>query len=299
MSVTVGVRPRELIKLVLVESIANKQPFARLTSLSGVRVHDVGQGDSISILDGEGNPVLQIDYGGRQGHPFTATETVDKRMPVAPGGLVMLSHWDEDHWSSGPRGTTARAADWLVPRQLTSPRAVRFATELEHVHCIPEECVGEVMAFEAGGDALLWEKIGHSAQTENGAREDCNRTGVAFALVRRRGEGGEVILLPGDAAFGHVRHYHQLHDAGFTLTGIVAFHHGAGTHWTRATRRLVRDWPKTGDTFFILVSCADPNSYGHPDRELYETIFPGVVLETTAEARSESKTYIDKRFAGS
>ena len=291
---------RELIGAASVKRIFGMRPLVGVGSLSGVRIHDVGQGDSISILDGEGNAVLQIDYGGRQGHPFggLGTDEVDKRMPVGPAALLMMTHWDEDHWSSAPRGNAARAARWLVPRQLTSPRAVRFASGLDQIACIPEEEVGEVFAFEAeNGDAVLWEKLSPSAQSEKGTRENCNRTGVALSLVRRDGEGGEAILVPGDAAFGHVRHYWQLRDAGLTLAGLVAFHHGSGCHWTRTTRRLLREWPKSV-RFEIVASCSGDNSYGHPDRACYAELFPDHPLRTTADERAAGSDHVDLRFAG-
>ena len=290
---------RELHGAATIVSIFGTRPLEGVASLAGVRIYDVGQGDSISILDGQGNPVLQIDYGGRQGHPFAGLtkDEVDERMPVGSSALLMMTHWDEDHWCSAPRGDAARAAHWLVPRQLTSPRAVRFASGLEHIACIPEEEVGEVFAFEAeNGDAILWEKLAPSAQSENAGRENCNRTGVALSLVRRRAEGGEAILLPGDAAFGHVRHYWQLRDAGLALAGLVAFHHGSGLHWTRATRRLLMKWPKS-PRFEIVASCADDNSYGHPDRACYAGLFPHHLLRTTADERSAGRDHVDLCFA--
>ena len=278
-----------------VESIEGVNPLGGVRSLSGVRVYDVGQGDSIAILDGDGNPVFQVDYGGRQGHPFGALKPLelDIRMPVAAGSMLMMTHWDEDHWSSAPKGTAAQKAKWLVPRQVTSPRAVRFAAELEDIHCIPEDGVGKLFRFTAAnGDAIRWEKLAAS-RSDVTKREDCNRTGVALSVVRTTDQGSEVILLPGDAAFGHVRHYHQLRDAGATLTGIVAFHHGSGCHWTRTTERLIGNWPGTAGPPEVVVSCADKNSYGHPDRAKYAKVLPGLTLNETSAARARGDGFLE------
>ncbi|WP_294235175.1 hypothetical protein [uncultured Sphingomonas sp.] len=249
--------------------------FGRAKALSGVRVYDVGQGDAIAVLDQGGVPVLQIDYGGRQGSPFRKKKPsdVDVSMPVASDTCVMLTHWDEDHWSSAPKGDAARKAEWLVPRQVTSPRAVRFSAGLARAACVPETRVGRTYAFRAAnGDTLLFQKIRHSAVSP-AQDEDCNRSGVALALVRGVGSDGQVILLPGDASFGWVPLYRRLHASGRSLTGLVAFHHGAGTHWTRSTRALLRDWRHTsGSDCQVMFSCSSDNGYGHPQPDLYSEL---------------------------
>lgn len=293
-----AVRERQRIGGVDLSSIAGLRPLADVRSLSGVRVYDVGQGDAIAVIDGAGIPVLQIDYGGRQGHPFAAmsSEDVDAYLPISHDRLLMMTHWDEDHWSSAPRGNAARAAHWLVPRQVTSPRAVRFSAELNHIQCIPEDEVGEVFCFAAeNGDEIWWEKIA-SSEIDASRHEDCNRTGVALSLVRRNREGGEVILMPGDAAFGAVSHYRRFRNEGFSLTGLVAFHHGSGSHWTRVTERLVTQWPQNNGPCEIVFSCAAENSFGHPDAKRYATLFPNTKPECTADARKRCDSFIDIKF---
>lgn len=271
---------------------------ARAAALSGIRVYDVGQGDAIAVLDQNGDPVLHVDYGGRQDSPFRKKKPaeVDAIMPIASDGLVMMTHWDEDHWSTAPKGAAAKASHWLVPRQVTSPRAVRFSASLDKVKCIPEARVGRVHLFRArNGDALLWQKIAlssiHSAQDE-----DCNRSGVALALVRGAGADGQVILLPGDASFGWVPLYHQLWASNRTLTGLVAFHHGAGTHWSPATEALLRNWDRTGDKACeVVFSCARDNGYGHPQPDRYSDLMP-IAGCSTFEIRARKKAFTDILF---
>jgi hypothetical protein len=225
-----------------VTSIKAPVAVSRANAIRGARIYDVGQGDAIAIIDDVGRTILQLDYGGRQGNPFEGKSSgeVDQMLPLTSDALVMVTHWDEDHWSTGPKGATAKGVDWLVPRQVTSPRAVRFAADLKKVRCIPETMVGRIVEFTAqNGDAILWQKIAPSSPSPS-IHENCNKTGVAIALLRRSGASGQVILLPGDAPFHEVPLFEHLYLAGMTLTGLVAFHHGSKYHWTDATRSMLR-----------------------------------------------------------
>ena len=297
---------RQRIKAGRIRNVGQLDPLAGVGSLRGVRVYDVGQGDGLAVIDGNGKPVLHIDYGGRQRNPFMQTPPaqraarVDAYMPIDASRLVMVTHWDEDHWCSADKGIAARAATWLVPRQVTSPRAVEFAAKkVARMACIPEAWVGVPSYFRAAnGDELWWEKIAASG-TNAAAHEDCNHTGVAFSLVRRSKSGGQVILLPGDAPFGEVGHYRSHWEDMLTLTGIVAFHHGADTHWTSATRDLLEFWPLTGKQVRVVFSCGVDNSYGHPFPDNYAQLFGGAFLPQRTDdlRRKGAGTYLDLDFA--
>jgi hypothetical protein len=293
-----AVRTRKAIAGPDLDRIAGVSPLASVSAIRGVRVFDVGQGDSIAVLgqvDGRVAPVLQLDYGGRQGSPFKDPADIDGRMPVPAGQLLMLSHWDEDHWCTAKKGSVAKAAKWLVPRQVTSPRAVLFSAGLEDIHCIPERYVGQPLRFSApNGDYILCEKIGPFAGPF-AKDEDCNRTGVAMAVVRLGPQGAEAILLPGDAPFDKARIFTQLAQENVRLRGIVAFHHGAGTHWTEATEQLLTQWPKC-DPHDVIFSCSATNSYGHPDRAKYGKLLPNARFHETANARAGGKQHIDMLF---
>src|SRR4051794_2498600 len=113
-------------------------PLAHCDAIGGVIVHDVGQGDSISIVDAFHQPLLRIDYGGQQSSPFkrwsgpARAGAIDAALPVQPDDPIMLTHWDEDHWCSARLGTQALAQGrWLAPRQWTSPRAVKRSARME------------------------------------------------------------------------------------------------------------------------------------------------------------------------
>ncbi len=293
-----GSRTRKAIASPDLEQVSGVSPLAGVSRILGVRIFDVGQGDSIAVLGevgGKISQVIQLDYGGRQGNPFASPADIDKRMPVAAGQLVMLSHWDEDHWCAARKGTVAKAAKWLVPRQVTSPRAVLFSAGLQDIHCIPERLVGLPLRFTApNGDYILCEKIGPFAGPF-AKEEDCNRTGIALAIVRLRPNGAEAILLPGDAPFDKARIFAQLAQSDVRLRGIVAFHHGAGTHWTAATEQLISQWPKC-NPHDVIFSCSKTNSYGHPDRGRYVRLLPNADFRETASARARGEEHVDMLF---
>lgn len=294
----VKVRTRKPIAVPDLDQIAGVSPLANVTQILGVRIFDVGQGDSIAVLGnvkGQTTQVLQLDYGGRQGNPFAGGADIDRRMPVSAGQLLMLSHWDEDHWCAARKGGDAKGAKWIVPRQLTSPRAVLFSASLEDIRCIPEQFVGQPLRFTApNGDYILCEKIGPFAGPF-AKSEDCNRTGVALAVVHLSPQGAEAILLPGDAPFEKARIFTQLARSDVRLRGIVAFHHGAGTHWTTATKQVLTHWTKS-DPHDVIFSCSDPNSYDHPDEDRYYDLLPNAVVQKTADARVRGKEYVDLLF---
>ena len=292
------VRKRKEIAAADLTNLVGLSPFSKASFISGIRVFDVGQGDSIAILadvGGTEESVLQIDYGGRERNPFKDGKDIDKRMPIVRGQLLMLTHWDEDHWCSASKGSSAQSADWLVPRQLTSPRAVLFSTKLRAIHCIPESLVSQPLRFAVqNGDYMLWEKIGYFAGAF-AKDEDCNKTGLAFAIVRLGPQGEEAILLPGDTPFDKVGVFARLLQRGVKLRGVVAFHHGAGTHWTPATEQLLKNWPKS-DQFEIVFSCSRPNSYHHPDEARYRRLLPDATFLETSQLRTDSITSIEIRF---
>jgi beta-lactamase superfamily II metal-dependent hydrolase len=281
-----------------VTSIRAPAALARASSIASARVYDVGQGDAIAIIDEAGRTVLQLDYGGRQGNPFDGKNTavIDGMLPVPKDALVMVTHWDEDHWSTAPKGDAAKGSEWLVPRQVTSPRAVRFAAELEKVHCIPEAMVGTIFEFGASnGDAVLWQKIAHSSPSA-AIHENCNKTGVAVALLRRDGDQGQVVLLPGDAPFDEIPLFKSLYSAGATLTGLVAFHHGSKYHWTKRAQEMLHTWPVTpGGPCEVVFSYAAENSYGHPHSNKYNVI-PDWCAIKTPTLRSTATPYHDILF---
>lgn len=255
-----------------------EDPLAGVRSLAGVRIEDVGQGDALTIVDDRGRRVFRIDYGGVQSSPFIGLtkgakrREINKTLPVRKGLPIMLTHWDEDHWASAvPRSHAAWAGEWLAPRQWTSPSAVARSTQIRTLRCIPPAMEkGAICYVAANGDQLWWEKLKPFRRTAH--REDCNRSGVAFSIVQAA--TGKVIFLPGDAPFHLPKHYARHAENGRTMRGLVAFHHGAGTHWAKKTHAFLKRWRDPAEIQTIVYSAGDPNRDRHPVEKNYLDAFP-------------------------
>ncbi len=279
------------ILLPAISDVSGLDPLHSVTRIAGVRVYDVGQGDAIALLDQNGEPFFHLDYGGRQGNMLKTGPAIDLRLPVHRDRLVMLTHWDEDHWCTARNGQRARAAMWLVPRQSTSPRAVAFSLTLSDAKCIPESVVGIAQRFEtqsADSDSIWWEKLG-AHEPGIGHNEDCNRTGVAFAVVSGRHK--QVILLSGDAAFDRASFYQHFRSNGYELRGMVAYHHGSSHDWRLATSKLLEGW-KGNPT--VLFSCAESNPFGHPNKQQYQGV--AGAMQTTFGLRAVGLHFCDILF---
>lgn len=269
-------------------------PAANVRGIAGVRVYDVGQGDGICVLDQDGQPFLQIDYGGLQGHPFSVPGSAEARMPLQGLPLLMLSHWDKDHWWAAGKNGLALQMPWLVPRQRPSPSAVQFSKLNKSMRCIPEDLVGEPLVIKcSNGDYVMFEKL-ERMPDPNYATENCNKTGVAFSVVKASSD--QVILLSGDARFRKVRHYQDLCDRGTRLRGLVAFHHGSGSGWSLADSAFLVNWRNFTHEVDVVFSYAEGNSYHHPNVDKYLCLPTTWTATRTPELRDKGQTYKDILF---
>lgn len=260
-------------------------PLAAVDEIVGVRVHQVGQGDAISVLGPGTQPAVRIDYGGRgksalrTGSSSDLVRRIDTALPVPAGQGVFLTHWDEDHWCSARAGAQAETnGAWITPRQLTSPRAVRASQRFSKVACVPETWGSRAILFEArNGDRLAMQKLARFNPTASG--EDCNETGLVFAVLRK--ETREVIFLPGDAPFHAAPLYDRFDPRRWTMRGLCAYHHGSWNHWTSATDAFLHRWARPDRSQIVAFSYAEDNSYGHPHRDEYRAAFPQAKLIDT------------------
>lgn len=269
-------------------------PLKGVNGISGVRVYDVGQGDAMCVLDLNGEPILQVDYGGVQAHPFKFPGAAEQLMPISGVRVVMLSHWDKDHWWSATKNSCSNTVPWLVPRQITSTSAVKFSWETKTIQCIPEHLVRSEKAFSCDNDDyVMFEKIAPMPMPPNGY-EDCNKTGVAFSVVQHASK--KVILLPGDANFHAVPHYDRIQSGGGILRGVVAFHHGSGVDWDIADTAFLANWTRCTSNLDVVFSYAKDNSYDHPNLDNYECLPSTRNSTMTPDLRAIHMPYKDILF---
>lgn len=235
------------------------------TGVSGIRAFDVGQGDCIGLLDQAGDVFCYVDYGGFHDHPDAAHPAhTARRLPDTVKGRrvpVVLTHWDIDHYLSAHRKNTAmQQCRWLVPRQLASPHAVRFAARLANAACWPESQGSTPVRIAVGAtDEIEIRKC--KAFDPTATHEDRNLSGLAITLVHTYADArAAMIVLPGDCAFHRIPHCPNVE-----IRGLVAYHHGSHVHWSAATTSAIAKRASPRAMFYSHGR----NAYGHPVRTNY------------------------------
>jgi hypothetical protein len=273
-----------------------------VTSITGVRVFDVGQGDCIGLLDQDRKVFCYFDYGGLADHPErNSPGHMQVHASTQHDGRdlsIVLSHWDKDHyWSAEKKNPSARAGNWLVPRQNVSPSAARFAAELAKARCWPERLGEEPVAFTVGSqfEIEIRKCRGFDRDAMN---EDRNLSGLAITVVRKDQDGAKptaMILLPGDCPFDLIP---RRPDS--PLRGLVAYHHGSGVHWNFGTMMAIA---RKHVAFRMVYSFGaaygkETNAYGHPCRGNYKsgTRSWNSRSRSTEEARGDGDAFVDLRL---
>jgi len=260
----------------------------KVSSTSGVRVFDVGQGDCIGLLDQDRQVFCYVDYGGLMDHPDAANPAATReRMPVENDGElvpIVLTHWDKDHyWSANKKNPQAQQCEWLVPRQMVSPQALLFARGLKDAKCWPETRGSRPARFGVG-ESWDVEIRKCAAFSKKKVNEDRNKTGLAVTFLRWYEDSVETfMLLPGDCPFHLIPGLPEAQ-----LCGLVAYHHGARKGWTSATRRAIGNLHEQRE----MVYSYGENEYGHPDRRNYRPDWDSTAT-TTCAARDAQRKSVD------
>jgi hypothetical protein len=266
---------------------------SKTTALAGIRVFDIGQGDCIGLLDQRGEVFCYVDYGGLGDHPdlgSKATNPTSARMSVHYGtGLttIILTHWDKDHYYSAKKyNTDAQKCQWLVPRQMASPQAVRFAAKLTNALCWPEARKKTAVQFSVGTDHYI-EIQKCELFVANATKEDRNTTGLAITLLRYQdGQLKTYMLLPGDCHFDGIPTLPK----GVPIRTLIAYHHGSHTDWNAHTKPTIAKTLVSPRS--MAYSYGENNTYGHPQHSNYQTEWDPFATRTP-HLRKASRPYED------
>lgn len=256
-------------------------PNFQVPAIAGVRVHYIGQGDAISLIDDSRQPILYLDYGGFGDHPDKPDNfpNTASRLPVrrSDGKLVtiVLTHWDKDHYYSATKVPESEECRWVTPRQKVGVQASTFSAKIENMFSWPEDKVEEGFAFPTDGkDFVMLEKIKNSPVGLD-QTEDRNHSGLVMSVVKVNSDPevkNQLIILPGDAPFNEIHHLPTLRQE-CTLSGVVAYHHGSHTSW----KNNQTNGNVTGNTLDgsfnnpkLVFSFGPNNTYGHPDESNYD-----------------------------
>ncbi|QHD09211.1 hypothetical protein [Pseudomonas sp. R76] len=108
---------------------------SRLKSAEYLAVYDVGQGNANAFITSQNSacPSLYYDLGAGIGSNLK-TMPMGLTFCLCNSPLIILSHWDKDHWAGAliKSGVTAPALNlrWIVPRQQLDPVHKTFAFEI-------------------------------------------------------------------------------------------------------------------------------------------------------------------------
>ncbi len=214
--------------------------WSRVWGTSQAIALDVGQASfNIVVAENTSGPALYFDVG----QPIwfhLHNAPAGFAPPVLGDGLVILSHWDTDHYAYGRQNTDFHSKHWFAPAQVSvGPNANAFAQKLQDL--------GKLTLVGAG----------RSSRHRRGARiircggSSSNGSGLALHLRTF----GRNILFTGDAD------YHEIPSMrGVRLSGLQLPHHGGKLTGTAAIPT------GHGVGARAVVSCGLPNRYGHPNQ---------------------------------
>lgn len=210
-------------------------------SIDWVSVYDVGQGSANGACDSSARPLAYFDLGGGVLGNKASWPAAMSDFCYLADPLVILSHWDWDHWSSGSRFVGAQALDWIVPVQKMGSVHATFAATLH--------AAGHLFVWPGATPSLVSGQLTVSKCLGRGTGR--NHTGLALEIDGPNGK--PPILLPGDARYSAVpgalaRDY----------TSLVAPHHGADMK----NRRVPAYQPNAGAR--VAYSFGAGNTFSHP-----------------------------------
>ncbi|WP_394244735.1 hypothetical protein [Halopseudomonas laoshanensis] len=189
-------------------------------------VFDVGQGNANALLSttqyGEpGVPTHYYDLGaGVYRNRHTTPDPLAFCFCDAP--LILLSHWDADHWAGTYAVTTNNAypalrRKWIAPLQVVGPLHIAFAHDIISNG-------GEIFIYSPSG------KIGEATLSPQrrirfmcGNGRDRNGTGIVLAVEEHEKEPRRSWLLTGDCDYLYFVNELQ----PLPPVGMVVPHHGA------------------------------------------------------------------------
>lgn len=230
--------------------------------IHNVIVHDVGHASFNSALDGTGAPILHFDCGW----PIPWNwRTYPPTTPAAPyAGIVVLSHWDSDHFTGFHKWSEVRNAFWVVPDQELGPNAEFVVEALMNDRRLIMSALRPNKKLRVGGVTA----IGCDPSVVSGKSKKKNNSGMAMSISLTAEKN---VLLTGDADYKAINN--SLYPAPNFL---VVSHHGAKVEGPIPL--APPDHPRA------VVSLGLQNCYKHPSlKSMNEHIAAGWALEFTSE----------------
>lgn len=213
--------------------------------VAAVSVYDVGQGNWNALLGPDDVPEIYFDLGGGvlgnlHTFPKPLTGLCTTNQP-----LVVLSHWDWDHWSLAERETSALSLTWIVPRQRLGPVHAQFLRRLL--------CKGEILVWPEGLESVEMGQVRIEKCT--GSAKNRNHSGLAMVVSNgaTSQQQTEKVLLPGDCRYTAIPGARDPN-----LVSVVVPHHGGSLRSSFVPDPLVVPHGR------LVYSYGGGNTYEHP-----------------------------------
>jgi beta-lactamase superfamily II metal-dependent hydrolase len=252
------------------------------TIVFGAQALDIGQGNAVVVDTDDDQAAFYFDVGaGCFWNTHTRPDNLEQKFELDDGTVIVLSHWDADHWFAAGNLLLedAKKCRWLAPRQLVSPMHQKLAAQLK----------GKLRLWPKNRDRSLSIQTGDGCiQIDKCTGDERNYSGLAMTLVKHDKDGDQIIVLPGDAGFQHIPSLDQDNEDQIEgeVVGMMATHHGSRTH--------LQDIPKPsqwGGT--IIYSYGNGNGYGHPAAEAVEAYEDQGWVKSEPKDLDEWRTPVD------
>jgi beta-lactamase superfamily II metal-dependent hydrolase len=153
--------------------------------------------------------------------------------------LVILSHWDADHWSSAPLVSGALNLTFVAPYQVMTPPQITFAGTITGSLMISKATPGTILKFA-------------NVELHRANGPISNRNDSGFFMVVQAPSSGDPFFFPGDAD------YSATGGMPATAAGMLATHHGG--NWKSGVSPPAAATGKQR----VVYSFGSGNSYKHP-----------------------------------
>lgn len=224
---------------------------ASIVSTGILTVHflDVGQGASTLIqLD---DKTMLIDGGGPEKSSFVVAYL--KKLNLEDIDVMVATHYDEDHINGLVGVLTQFTVDHVYDCPFpTDTRACRSFKRIIEENSIDEKVPELGDSFDFGDAQVTFvapQKYGHS---------DANDDSIALMLVY----GQNRFFITGDSS---VEAEKQILDQDLKCDVLLAMHHGSNVSNSRS-------FLSAAAPDFVVISCGQDNSYGHPGDETLSRI---------------------------
>lgn len=197
--------------------------LSRCARAHALAVYDVGQGNANALLGDHAFPSMYFDLGAGV-YRNKATTPPHLSFCFTNADLVVLSHWDVDHWAGAFQTLVdgeypALTRTWIAPDQKVGPIHIAFALEVIAAG-------GTFLIYKAGGPTIGTTAISGKRQASFclGSGADRNGSGIVLAVTDQSVlDDPKTWLLTGDCDYKHFMAKLPLSN----VVGLVVPHHGA------------------------------------------------------------------------